>query len=75
MSRLKPQEVDDVLKSLYGHFKDQLTPWESDFVASVQAQWSRRHHLSDGQDRKLQEVWEDFASGRRRKALGAEPDE
>ena len=67
--RLKPFEVDDILKALYEQFAAELTPWESSFVGSVQQQWSRRHHLSDGQDKKLQEIFEEFASGRRRRAL------
>lgn len=75
MGKMRPFEVDEVLDALYGHFADQLSPWESTFIGSVQAQWRRTQHLSDKQERKLLEIWDGFASGRRRKALGAEPPE
>ena len=67
---MRPHEVDEVLAALWGHFRDQLTPWESDFVGTVQAQWDRRHHLTEPQEAKLSEVWEEFASGRRRREAG-----
>ena len=70
---LRPHEVDDMLAALWGPFRRALTLWESDFVASVQAQWSRSRSLSSRQERKLAEVWEGFASGRRR--AGDEPEE
>jgi len=70
---LRPHEVDDMLAALWGAFRRALTLWESDFVASVQAQWSRSRSLSPRQERKLAEVWEGFASGRRR--AGDEPEE
>lgn len=63
-----------MLSALYGAFKDELTDWESKFVGSLQAQWSLRHALSEKQERKLEELWEGFASGRRRRSLGVEPD-
>jgi len=69
----RPHEVDDMLAALWGPFRRALTLWESDFVASVQAQWSRSRSLSSRQERKLAEVWEGFASGRRR--AGDEPEE
>ena len=69
----RPHEVDDMLAALWGPFRRALTLWESDFVASVQAQWSRSRSLSPRQERKLAEVWEGFASGRRR--AGDEPEE
>ena len=73
----RPHEVDDMLAALWGPFRRALTLWESDFVASVQAQWSRSRSLSSRQERKLAEVWEEvwegFASGRRR--AGDEPEE
>lgn len=74
MGRLKPNEVDEILGALYGAFKDELTDWESRFIGSLQAQWSLRHSLTERQERKLDELWETFASGRRRRSLGAEPD-
>ena len=63
--RLRAHEVDGMLEALYGAFRAALTPWESDFVASVQGQWTRRRWLSDRQERVLGEIFEGFASGRR----------
>ena len=74
--KLQPFEVDAMLAALYGergdgHFAAQLTEWENDFVASIQGQWSRRRFLTDGQDAKLAQIWETFASGARRREAGA----
>lgn len=71
---MKPFEVDEILDALYGAFKDELTAWESEFVGSLQSQWSLRHSLTERQEQKLEELWDSFASGRRRRSLGAEPD-
>lgn len=62
-----------MLAALWGPFRRALTPWESDFVASIQAQWTRSRSLSPRQEQKLEQVWEGFASGRRR--AGDEPED
>lgn len=71
---LKPFEIDEILKTLYEHFRNELTPFESEFVGSLQTQWALRQHLSEKQERVLERIWEGFASGRRHRALGTEPD-
>lgn len=64
---MKPFEVDQVLEALWAEpFRDKLSSWESDFLASVTAQWEQTRSLSDKQHLKLDEIWEGFASGKRR---------
>ena len=64
--------MDEMLRAFYDHFKDDLTYWESQFIASIQTQWTRSQYLTPSQERVLNEIWDGFASGRRRRVLGAE---
>ena len=72
MISLRPFEIDEILKALYDQFKDDLNYWESSFVGSIQMQWTRTRYLTGPQQQKLSDIWEGFASGKRRRALGAE---
>ena len=60
-------EVDEVLDALSGQFQDALSPWEHQFVESLQRQREDRRLLTERQREKLGEVWDGFESGRRRR--------
>ena len=64
---IAPDEVDEVLEALGGQFEDALSPWEHEFVESLQQQRDEGRTLTERQREKLGEVWEGFESGRRRR--------
>jgi hypothetical protein len=57
-------DLDDLLAALQGQFAARLTPWETDFVASLAEQWEEQKSLSDKQRAKLNEVFERAATRR-----------
>jgi len=44
---------------------ENLTEWEKDFVKSVTAYWKRNKKLSDKQQKRLREVWEESRNAKR----------
>ncbi len=62
---LSDEDVDDVLEAISSHYTHSLTDWEDDFVHSVTDQWGRQRTLTPRQRTKLEEIWDEFASGRR----------
>lgn len=61
---LADRDIEEVLAALQGQFAERLSPWETDFVASLAEQWEEEKSLSDKQREKLDEVFE-RAAGRR----------
>jgi len=61
---LPDSDIDDVLAALQGQFAARLTPWETDFVASLAEQWEERQSLTEKQRTKLDEVFERAATRR-----------
>jgi hypothetical protein len=39
--------------------RDDLSPWESDFVDSLAEQWEEREWLSERQTEILQKIWDE----------------
>jgi uncharacterized protein with von Willebrand factor type A (vWA) domain len=54
--------IDHILSNIE---PDKLTEWEREFVKSVTAYWKRNHRLSDKQQKRLKEVWEESRNAKR----------
>jgi hypothetical protein len=54
--------IDHILSNIE---PDNLTAWEKDFVKSVSAYWKRNKKLSDKQQKRLREVWEESRNAKR----------
>jgi len=54
--------IDHILSNIE---PENLTEWEKDFVKSVLAYWKRNHKLSDKQQKRLKEVWEESHNAKR----------
>lgn len=58
---LQDSEISDTIDMLKKHFIKQLSPWECDFLESIEDQWETRRSLSEKQRAKLDEIAERLA--------------
>ncbi len=54
--------IDHILTNIG---QDNLTEWEKDFVDNVRSYWKRHHTLSEKQQKRLREVWEESRNAKR----------
>lgn len=55
---LRDDEVAEVLETIETHFADRLNDWEAGFIDSITRRLGEGKSLTDGQKKKLDEVFE-----------------
>jgi Zn-dependent M32 family carboxypeptidase len=54
--------IDHILSNIES---ENLTEWEKGFVENVRSYWKRNKKLSDKQQKRLREVWEESRNAKR----------
>lgn len=53
------EEIQDIIERCKDAAQDgELSQWEEEFIASIEAQFEEKGTLSDGQIEKLEQIWE-----------------
>lgn len=55
--KFEPETVDYFLDMVKHHASKELTPWETQFIESIDDQWGRSRHLSDKQLEILERIY------------------
>lgn len=64
--------TDDLIDHILSNLDESgLTEWEKDFLTSVRAYWKKHRRLSDKQQKRLKEIWEDVHNAKRVHKEGA----